>query len=172
MPLTLCFGVFAFHVRQQPVNPIMASNTPARGDPSPSGNRIVSDATQGLLASTNYLNDRADSITRNPVTPSTAQSRKPPASGAASMLARQLKLMRTDKDIPGISCGLVGDDVFEWEVTLMIDDDCRFYGGSSDRARGANVPSMAFNADAHCSQEASSMQGSCFPTSTHISHPR
>lgn len=51
------------------------------------------------------------------------------ASGAATMLQRQLKLMRTDKDIPGISCGLVGDNVFEWEVTLMIDDDCRFYGG-------------------------------------------
>lgn len=46
------------------------------------------------------------------------------------MLGRQLKLMQTDKDIPGISCGLVNNNVFEWEVMLMISDDCRFYGGA------------------------------------------
>lgn len=50
-------------------------------------------------------------------------------SAAAGLLGRQLKQMQTDKDIPGISCGLVGSNVFEWEVMLMISDDCRFYGG-------------------------------------------
>lgn len=39
--------------------------------------------------------------------------------------------MQTDKDIPGISCGLVDSNIFEWEVMLMINDDCRFYGGKS-----------------------------------------
>ena len=49
---------------------------------------------------------------------------------AAGLLGRQLKAMQTDKDaIPGISCGLVEDNVFEWEVMLMINDDCKFYGG-------------------------------------------
>jgi ubiquitin-conjugating enzyme E2 G1 len=54
----------------------------------------------------------------------------PPTSGAAGLLARQLKQMQNDKDIPGISCGLVDDkNVFEWEVMLMISDDCKYYGG-------------------------------------------
>lgn len=57
-------------------------------------------------------------------------------SAAAGLLARQLKQMQNDKDgIPGISCGLVDDDVFHWEVTLMINDDCKFYGGGIFRAR-------------------------------------
>lgn len=37
--------------------------------------------------------------------------------------------MQNDKDIPGISCGLVDSNVFEWEVMLMINDDTKFYGG-------------------------------------------
>lgn len=49
---------------------------------------------------------------------------------AAGLLGRQLKQMQTDKNaIPGISVGLVADNVFEWEVMLMINDDCKFYGG-------------------------------------------
>jgi ubiquitin-conjugating enzyme E2 G1 len=52
------------------------------------------------------------------------------ATGAASLLSRQLKQMQSDKDIPGISCGLVDNNIFEWEVMLMISDDCRFYGGT------------------------------------------
>ena len=53
------------------------------------------------------------------------------AVAAAALLRRQLKQMQTDKDIPGISCGLANDsNVFEWEVMLMISDDCKFYGGS------------------------------------------
>lgn len=52
------------------------------------------------------------------------------SSGAAALLGRQLKQMQTDKDIPGISCGLVSDqNVFEWDVMLMIDDEIKFYGG-------------------------------------------
>lgn len=61
-------------------------------------------------------------------------------SPAAGLLARQLKQMQTDKDIPGISCGLVDNNIFEWEVMLMINDECKFYGGmkllqSMSRAR-------------------------------------
>jgi ubiquitin-conjugating enzyme E2 G1 len=50
-------------------------------------------------------------------------------SAASGLLGRQLKQMQSDKDIPGISCGLVGNNIFEWEVMLMISDDCKFYGG-------------------------------------------
>ena len=53
------------------------------------------------------------------------------SAGAAGLLARQLKYMQTAKDLPGISCGLVNDNVFEWEVMLMISDDCKYYGGMS-----------------------------------------
>jgi hypothetical protein len=52
------------------------------------------------------------------------------SSAAAGLLARQLKQMQNDKDIPGISCGLVDNNVFEWEVMLMINDDTKFYGGA------------------------------------------
>ena len=51
------------------------------------------------------------------------------SSAAAGLLGRQLKQMQGDKDIPGISCGLVDNNVFEWEVMLMISDDCKYYGG-------------------------------------------
>lgn len=51
-------------------------------------------------------------------------------SAAAGLLGRQLKQMQSDKDIPGISCGLVDNNVLEWEVMLMISDDCRYYGGT------------------------------------------
>lgn len=52
-------------------------------------------------------------------------------SPAASLLKRQLKEIQTGKDLPGISCGLVNDsNIFEWEVMLMINDDCKYYGGA------------------------------------------
>jgi ubiquitin-conjugating enzyme E2 G1 len=51
------------------------------------------------------------------------------SSAAAGLLSRQLKQMQNDKSISGISCGLVDNNVFEWEVMLMIDDDTKFYGG-------------------------------------------
>ena len=50
-------------------------------------------------------------------------------SAAVALLGRQLKQMQSDKDIPGISCGLVDNNMLEWEVMLMISDDCKFYGG-------------------------------------------
>lgn len=53
------------------------------------------------------------------------------SSATAGLLARQLKQMQSDKDIPGISCGLADNNVFEWEVMLMISDECKFYGGES-----------------------------------------
>ncbi|KZZ89858.1 ubiquitin-conjugating enzyme E2 15 [Ascosphaera apis ARSEF 7405] len=57
-------------------------------------------------------------------------------SGAAVLLAKQLKQMQNDKDLPGISCGLVNDDnVFEWEVMLMLSDDMKYYGGGFFKAR-------------------------------------
>lgn len=46
------------------------------------------------------------------------------------MLSRQLQQMQSSKDIPGISCGLVDNNVFEWEVMLMISDDVQLYGGA------------------------------------------
>jgi ubiquitin-conjugating enzyme E2 G1 len=52
------------------------------------------------------------------------------SSAAAGLLSRQLKQMQNDKDIPGISCGLVDHNVFEWEVMLMINDETKYYGGA------------------------------------------
>ncbi|KAI1335775.1 ubiquitin-conjugating enzyme/RWD-like protein [Xylariaceae sp. FL0016] len=49
---------------------------------------------------------------------------------AARLLARQLKEINTANDLMGISVGLLRDEnVFEWEVSLMINDDCKYYGG-------------------------------------------
>ncbi|EGS21663.1 ubiquitin conjugating enzyme-like protein [Thermochaetoides thermophila DSM 1495] len=57
------------------------------------------------------------------------------ATAAATLLRRQLKQMQTASDLPGISCGLVNDNnIFEWEVMLMISDDCKYYGGGNFRA--------------------------------------
>ncbi|KAK7610492.1 ubiquitin-conjugating enzyme/RWD-like protein [Phyllosticta paracitricarpa] len=76
-----------------------------------------------------------------PTLPSLRQEIHPEArmasstAAAAGLLGRQLKQMQTDKDIPGISVGLVDNNVFEWEVMLMISDDCKFYGGGFFRAR-------------------------------------
>lgn len=51
-------------------------------------------------------------------------------SAAGSLLRRQLKEMQAGRDMPGISCGLVTDNnIFEWEVMLMISEDCKYYGG-------------------------------------------
>jgi ubiquitin-conjugating enzyme E2 G1 len=63
-----------------------------------------------------------------------SRSTKPPqGTSAALLLARQLKEIQTDKDkdIPGISVGLVDDsNIFEWEVVLMIQEDVKYYGGA------------------------------------------
>jgi ubiquitin-conjugating enzyme E2 G1 len=50
-------------------------------------------------------------------------------STAAVLLGRQLKQMQADKDLPGISCGLVDNNIFEWEVMLMMNDEDKYYGG-------------------------------------------
>lgn len=60
---------------------------------------------------------------------------------AASLLKRQLKDMQTSKDIPGISCGLVSDsNMFDWEVMLMISDDCKYYGGMAPSHVYLDIP--------------------------------
>lgn len=52
------------------------------------------------------------------------------SSSAAILLGKQFKQMQTDKDIPGISVGLVGESVFDWEVMLMLDEEQdSLYGG-------------------------------------------
>lgn len=58
--------------------------------------------------------------------------------GSAALLRRQLKQMQTDKDIPGISCGLVHDNnIYEWEVMLMINDETKYYGGTASPPRSS-----------------------------------
>lgn len=53
------------------------------------------------------------------------------SAAAGALLKRQLKQMQSAKDLPGISCGLVNDNnIFQWEVMLMINDDCKYYGGA------------------------------------------
>ncbi|KAI7155817.1 Ubiquitin-conjugating enzyme E2 [Hortaea werneckii] len=58
------------------------------------------------------------------------------SSSAAILLGKQFKQMQTDTDIRGISVGLVGDSVFDWEILLMIDEEQdNLYGGGCFRAR-------------------------------------
>jgi len=54
-----------------------------------------------------------------------------PGASAAILLSKQYKLMQGDDSIQGISVGLVDNNVFEWEVMLMISDECKFYGGTA-----------------------------------------
>lgn len=49
--------------------------------------------------------------------------------GATIWLNRQFKDIQASKDLPGISVGLKDDNIMEWEVMLMINDDCPYYGG-------------------------------------------
>ncbi|KAK6828308.1 Ubiquitin-conjugating enzyme- active site protein [Apiospora arundinis] len=66
-------------------------------------------------------------------TPNTASSAQ--SSGSARLLQKQLMEMKRAKDLPGISVGLVKEsNIFEWEVMLMINDDCKYYGGAYFRA--------------------------------------
>lgn len=61
--------------------------------------------------------------------------------GAARLLQRQFKEMHTSPDVPGISVGLVNEgNVFEWEVVLMINDDCKYYGGKSGDFYFSSLP--------------------------------
>jgi len=61
---------------------------------------------------------------------------RPSQTSAGILLAKQLKLMATEDHIEGISVGLVDEsNLFEWEVMLMISDECRLYGGGFFKAR-------------------------------------
>ena len=52
------------------------------------------------------------------------------SSSAAIILGRQFKQMKNDKDIPGISCGLANDNVFEWDIMIMLEEHAgSLYGG-------------------------------------------
>lgn len=93
---------------------------------------------------------------------------------AAGLLSRQLKQMQTDTDIPGISCGLVGENVFEWDVMLMISDECRYYGGEQPfffSNYSVQPFSKSYN-DSLPSQVDSFAPISLFLPNIHISRPR
>ncbi|KAK4948867.1 Ubiquitin-conjugating enzyme E2 15 [Elasticomyces elasticus] len=63
------------------------------------------------------------------------------SSSAAILLSKQFKQMQTVKDIPGISCGLVGNSVFEWEIMIMLDEEQdNLYGGGFFKAKLAFPP--------------------------------
>jgi len=89
------------------------------------------------------------------------------SSAAAGLLARQLKQMQNDKSISGISCGLVDNNVFEWEVMLMIDDDTKFYGGTDP-----DIVFRSYSSSANTRQEVSSARASPSPANTPSSHQR
>jgi len=65
----------------------------------------------------------------SPLSRGVASPASPSVSSAALILGKQFKQMQKDKDIPGISCGLVDNNIFQWDVMLMIPDDCKDYGG-------------------------------------------
>ncbi|KAH9908343.1 ubiquitin-conjugating enzyme/RWD-like protein [Xylariomycetidae sp. FL2044] len=56
-------------------------------------------------------------------------------SSAVKRLQRDLASMKTSKDLDGISVGLLKENnIFEWEVVLMINDSCKYYAGGMFRA--------------------------------------
>lgn len=86
--------------------------------PALHNNPTQSSKTQITQPTLQYTNDKARRKSKMATTP------------AGRMLSRQFQHMQSDKDsIPGISCGLVDHNVFEWEVMLMISDDVQLYGG-------------------------------------------
>ena len=63
------------------------------------------------------------------------------ATPAAKLLMKQLKEIQATKDLPGVSCGLVDEsNIFEWEVMLMIGDDCKYYGGATPTPLPSSTP--------------------------------
>lgn len=83
------------------------------------------------------------------------------------ILGKQFKQMQKDKDIPGISCGLVRDNVFDWEVMLMINDDCKLYGGMS-----SSTMLRFIGLDLTTTQEGVSAPDYPFPKTTRTCHRR
>ncbi|CAG8983282.1 hypothetical protein HYALB_00002719 [Hymenoscyphus albidus] len=68
-----------------------------------------------------------------------------PSAGTQGLLMRQFKEMQKTKDLPGISCGLLNDNPFEWEVMLMISDDCKYYGGGNFTCHLSFPPTYPLN---------------------------
>lgn len=55
---------------------------------------------------------------------------------SARLLSKQLREMQDDKSLSNnISAGLIDNNIYEWEVMLMVSDDCKFYGGGFFKAR-------------------------------------
>jgi ubiquitin-conjugating enzyme E2 G1 len=50
-------------------------------------------------------------------------------SPAAITLQRQYRAMQSEDAINGISVGLVDDNVFEWQIMLVLEEDIKYYGG-------------------------------------------
>lgn len=62
------------------------------------------------------------------------------SSPAARLLARQLNEIKHSKNLQGISCGLVDEkDLFTWEVILIVNDDCKYYGGKASPTSSSRV---------------------------------
>lgn len=59
---------------------------------------------------------------------------------SANLLRRQLKEMQNDRNLGNISAGLVDDNIYEWEVMLMISDECKYYGGACSPPTPAAEP--------------------------------
>lgn len=78
------------------------------------------------------MTDESDELTMAAPSPSGRSLTSPGGSpsSAAILLGKQYKQMQTDKDIPGISCGLVDNNILEWEIMLMLDEEQdSLYGG-------------------------------------------
>jgi ubiquitin-conjugating enzyme E2 G1 len=51
-----------------------------------------------------------------------------PGASAAILLSKQFKKMQKEDHIVGISVGLIDNNIFEWEVMLMLSDEIPLYG--------------------------------------------
>lgn len=56
-------------------------------------------------------------------------------SASAVHLYRQLKEIQADTGLSTFSVGLVEDNIYEWEVMIMIPEGCGIYGGGCFKAR-------------------------------------
>jgi hypothetical protein len=76
--------------------------------------------------------------------PRSTGTSSPAGNSAKMLLQRQLKEMRSAKDLPGISVGLVNDNnMLVWEVVLMINDETKYYGGKAGR-HPIHIPATTF----------------------------
>ena len=114
--LYLAFTTSVFHTGTR-YDGLLCLDNPCRGRPV---------YFQSSTASSLVLTREHESTNATPTLPHKMSSPAP----AAGLLGRQFKAMQKEP-IPGISCGLVESNVFEWEVMLMISDDCKYYGGTS-----------------------------------------